>query len=169
MREDEIPLFYKWATQSDGTPFWYGELYGDKIPTFEEFIKDWKKYYFVEFEPEMGRCFVILLEKEPIGEINYNKISANRRVEIDIIIADDKNLGKGYGPDAIRTMIKYLFEKMDVKEVWVAAIKKNPRAVKAYKQAGFKTVNPPEDIKEDSEWTDKNLEEYVFFLIKSVP
>ncbi|MCD4843515.1 MAG: hypothetical protein K8R25_03405 [Methanosarcinales archaeon] len=28
MTVEEIPIFYKWATQSDSTPFWYSEVYG---------------------------------------------------------------------------------------------------------------------------------------------
>ncbi len=44
MTVEEIPIFYQWATQSDSTSFWYGELYGDGIPTYEEFTQDWKRH-----------------------------------------------------------------------------------------------------------------------------
>jgi hypothetical protein len=54
-RVEQIPLFYKWATQSDSAPFWYGELYDDNTPLYEEFIWNWKRYYFDGTKPEKGR------------------------------------------------------------------------------------------------------------------
>lgn len=167
MKEEEVPLFYKWATQSDATPFWYGELYRNEIPTFEKFFESWKPHYFNDAHPELGRCFVILLKNEPIGQINYNSIDPKeRRVEIDILIADARHHGKGYGSDAIKTLLPYLFKELKVKEVWVAAIKKNPRAIKAYQKAGFRITKPPEGIENEPHWTKKNLEDYVFLSYK---
>jgi RimJ/RimL family protein N-acetyltransferase len=163
MKKDEIPLFYKWATHSDATSFWYEELYGNEIPTFEKFLESWKPHYFNDDNPELGRCFVILLKDEPIGQINYNPIDPKeRRVEIDILIADSKHQGKGYGSDAIKTLVSYMLKELKVKEVWVAAIKKNPRAINAYQKAGFRITKPPEGIENDPYWAKKNLEDYVF-------
>jgi hypothetical protein len=39
MTVEEITTFYEWATQSEATPFWYGELQGDKVPSYEKFLK----------------------------------------------------------------------------------------------------------------------------------
>jgi len=139
MTAKEIPLFFKWATQSDATPYWYGELQGDEIPTKKEFLKDWKKHYFNGSAPEKGRCFVILANQEAIGQVNYNKINRkDHSVELDIIIADDKHKGKGYGSDALQILSRYLFKEMGVQKCWIEVITGNPRAVKAYRKAGFK-------------------------------
>ena len=98
MTVDEIPVFYKWATQSEAAPFWYEDGH---IPTYEEFIQDWKGYYFDGSEPEKGRCFIILVSDRAIGQVNYNQINReNNSVELDIIIADDADKNKGYGTDA---------------------------------------------------------------------
>lgn len=139
MTVEEIPLFFQWATQSDATPYWYGELQGDKIPSYEEFLKDWKIHYFDRSAPEKGRCFMILVDNDAIGQVNYNEIDRDdNSVELDIIIADDRHKNKGYGSDALRTLTRYLFREMDVQKCWIDVIKKNPRALKAYKKAGFK-------------------------------
>ena len=140
MTDKEIPVFFKWATQSDAAPYWYGYLCGDKIPTYEEFIKDWKRYYFDGSKPEKGRCFAILVNNKPIGQINYNNINReDNSVELDIIIAEDVNKCKGYGSDALQTLSNYLFEKMRIQKCWIEVITGNPRAIKAYEKAGFKT------------------------------
>ena len=139
MTVEEIPHFFKWATQSDAAPFWYGELQGDKIPTFEVFLKDWKRHYFDGSAPEKGRCFVILVDDEAIGQVNYNEIDRkDNSVELDIIIAEDRHKDKGYGSDALRTLAGYLFEQKKIQKCRVEVIHKNPRAIAAYKKAGFK-------------------------------
>jgi diamine N-acetyltransferase len=136
---EQIPIFYKWATQSEATYFWYGKLYGNNIPTYEEFIQDWKRYYFEGSQPEKGRCLMIFVGKKAIGEVNYNKINRkNNSVELDIIIAEEIEKNKGYGSDALKTLAKYLFQKMNIKFCWIEVITKNLRAIRAYEKAGFK-------------------------------
>lgn len=141
MTVDEIPIFYQWVTQSDGAPFWYGEPYGDPIPTYEKFTQDWTRYYFDGSKPEKGRCFIILVGNRAIGQINYNDINReNNSVELDIIIAEDADKNKGYGTDTLKTLTKYLFQKMNIQLCEIEPITKNPRAIRAYEKAGFKTT-----------------------------
>ena len=138
MTVDEIPIFYKWATQSDSTPFWYDD---GRIQTYEEFTQDWKRYYFDGSEPEEGRCFVILVSGRPIGEVNYNDINRqDNSVELDIIIAKDADKNKGYGTDALRTLTNYLFQNMKIQLCWIEATAKNTRAIRAYEKVGFRTT-----------------------------
>ena len=136
MTIDEIPNFYQWATQSEATPFWYED---GIIPTYEAFIRDWKRYYFDGSEPEKGRCFAILIGDKAIGQINYNEINRdNNSVELDIIIAEDVFKSKGYGTDALKTLTKYLFQNMNIQLCWLEPIARNRRAIRAYEKAGFK-------------------------------
>ncbi len=140
MTTDEIPLFYKWGTVSDATPYWYGRLSGDKkIPTYKAFVEDWEPCYFDTSKPEGGQCFMVLAEGRPIGQINYNKISKkDRSTELDILIAKKRDMSKGYGSDALKTLMNYLFKNMNIRRCWIKPIVKNPRAIKAYEKAGFK-------------------------------
>ena len=139
MTVEEIPQFFEWATQSDATPYWYGELQGDQVPTFKEFCKDWKRYYFDGSAQEKGRCFVILIEDKAIGQVNYNEIDRrDNSVELDIIIPEDRYKNKGYGTDALQTLSKYLIFVMDIEKCWIDVVYKNPRAIRAYQKAGFK-------------------------------
>jgi RimJ/RimL family protein N-acetyltransferase len=139
MTVEEIPAFYRWAAQSEATPFWYGELQGDRVPTYKEFLEDWKRYYFDGSRPEKGRSFVILVGGRAVGQINYNDINReDNSVELDIIIAEDKDKNKGYGSDALQTLSRYLFREMNIKKCWIEVIAKNPRARRAYEKAGFR-------------------------------
>lgn len=156
MTVDEVPTFFKWATQSDSTPFWYGELYGDSIPTYEEFTQDWKRHFFDGSKPEDGRCFIILVGDKAIGQINYNKINRkNNSVELDIIIAEDIDKSKGYGSDTLKTLTKYLFKCMNIQFCYIEALTKNVRAIKAYEKAGFEITKT--FVKNGLEWNHMEL------------
>lgn len=141
MAKQEIPQFYYWAIRS---PFWYGKYSDEKeIPTYDQFRKDWQDFYFDGSAPEKGRSFVIVTGERAVGQINYNKIDRNdQSVDLDIIIYQEKDRGKGYGPDALRTLCNYLFSEMGVKKCELATAVNNERAIESYKKAGFKAVGP---------------------------
>ena len=138
LRPDERDIFFQWATDSDATPFWYGELYGDQIPSSIVFDLEWPDYYLDGSQPHKGRCFAILLEGEPIGQINYNEIDLqSHMVELDIIIANRKHHGKGYGTEAIQLLTNYLFQHMNVLRCKIEVVSANPRAFHASSKAGY--------------------------------
>jgi RimJ/RimL family protein N-acetyltransferase len=139
MTVDEVPLLYQWATQSEAAPFWYGEMVGEPVPTYEQFGREFPDYYFDSSQPEKGRSFAILIENRPIGEINYNEINReNNSVDLDIIIAEDSDKNKGLGTDALMTLARYLFQEMNIELCWLETITRNPRAIRAYEKARFK-------------------------------
>lgn len=133
--------FYRWATQSDAAPYWYGELYGDDVPSYIVFKHEFPNYYFDGSAPHRGRAFAIMHCGESIGQINYNEIiERDHSAELDILIARENNHNKGLGSDAIRTLLKYLFEKMNVRMCRIEVVAKNPRAIRAFEKAGFRQV-----------------------------
>lgn len=138
-RPGEIPQFFAWATNPDPEVQRY--FYGEQIPTYEEFLEEWKPYYFDDSEPTLGRCFTILAGgATPVGVVNYNDFDAEgKRVTFDIIIGERENLGRGYGSDALRTLVRYLFATFSTLEVAIiGANPANARAIRAYEKAGFR-------------------------------
>jgi RimJ/RimL family protein N-acetyltransferase len=134
----ERPRFFSWATRSDATPFWYGELYGDDVPSYVVFKLEWPDYYFTGAKPQKGRCFAIEVGGKPIGQINYNEIHRyDRSAELDILIAHHQYQGKGYGTEAIQLLTHYLFTEMAVRRCRIEVISANPRAIRAYEKAGY--------------------------------
>ncbi len=105
--------FIKWATYSDGTPFWYGEEYNEPIPSREKFFEDFTNIFFNGSEPKKGRAFDIILNEGniEIGQINYQidvKIRDALVYDFDIIIADKAYFGKGIGTAALGMLSKYV-------------------------------------------------------------
>lgn len=135
---EEKDRFYDLATKSYGSRFWHDEE-ETKTLTKEKFFKDWHEGYFDKGSPEKGQCHWIVVDGRKIGQINYNAIDQlNKKAEVDIIIGDEKDMGKGYGTDALRTLLRHLFDTLEVNKVWIEARGNNPRAIRAYEKAGFK-------------------------------
>ena len=124
-------------TQSEASYFWYGKL-GD-TRTEKEFFTSWHSDYFSATKPKNGQCFWIIAKNKRIGEINYNKIEIkDRKVEIDIFIANTEDQNRGYGSDAIKTLIIYLFETFGLNKIWVEIRTFNIGAIAVFKKIGFK-------------------------------
>lgn len=135
---EEKKQFYKLATDSYGSQWWYDSEQRKQMTT-DEFFEDWHDGYFDVNKPLEGQCFWILANFKIIGQINYNKIDLqNRKVEVDIIIGRKENMNKGYGTDALITLISWLFSEFEwLNKIWISARCNNPRAIKVYKKACF--------------------------------
>ena len=136
MQVDEKEFFFKQATGSDATDYWYGPHLGDPVPDKAAFFEDFEEYYFTDFKDNKGRCFHIIEGGDKIGQINYNEIK-NANVEIDIIIYSKENWSKGYGSSAVKLMSSYLESRFHVKSIFIDVHPENDRAIKAYDKAGF--------------------------------
>jgi RimJ/RimL family protein N-acetyltransferase len=47
------------------------------------------------------------------------------------------HLGKGFGQDTVRTLLDYAFEHLNMNRVGLQVLAEDPRAVGAYRKAGF--------------------------------
>ncbi|HEY1419156.1 MAG TPA: GNAT family protein [Candidatus Dormibacteraeota bacterium] len=72
------------------------------------------------------QCF-----EEPDGMYRY--------AAIDIALRSDWQ-GKGYGPDAIKTLARHLIEQRGHHRLTIDPAAHNTRAIRAYRKCGFKTV-----------------------------
>jgi RimJ/RimL family protein N-acetyltransferase len=139
--EDRRPI-YDWATQSDITRSMIGlpTFPDNPIPTWEEFCDDYKPYFFDGSAPQLGRCYIILVNQEPVGQVNSNDIEVNegiQRVEMDIWLRAEIYCGKGYGSDALLTLCEYMARQMGVQQFMVQPSARNPRGIRAYEKIGF--------------------------------
>ena len=70
--------------------------------------------------------------------ISHDKIDKDHKnTEIDILL-DTEECDKGYGTDALRALIGYLFKKLTLHRVWLGTYEHNKRAIRAYEKVGFK-------------------------------
>ncbi len=159
MKPDEVELIHEWANTPDVMPFWYG-----KKKSLEQIKEDWKPDYFSDEDPFSGRCFAIELNKKPIGMIIYNRIDReNRSTDIDILIGKKEHWGKGFGVDALRTFIGFLFKTYNLNRIWLATYVYNRRAIRAYEKVGFKKEGI---LREDALINGKFVDSILFSILR---
>lgn len=73
-----------------------------------------------------------------IGIIGLYEISwIGRNAELRIVIGEKKFLGKGYGAEATKLVLKYGFEKLNLHKVRLGVNASDERANQCYKKVGF--------------------------------
>ena len=81
--------------------------------------------------------FAIEVDGELIGEGGLHRIDHfNRRCELGIALGREV-WGKGFGQDAVRTLVDYAFEHLNMNRVALYVLADDPRAVGAYRKVGF--------------------------------
>lgn len=74
-----------------------------------------------------------------IGNVELRGVSAeDRRAELGIVIGEKDHWGKGYGTDAVVTLLRFAFEVMNLHRVWLTTGEDNPRAIVCYRRCGFR-------------------------------
>ena len=91
--------------------------------------------------PEATFGIVTLNEDKMIGSISLEKISnINRTATLGIFIGDKDYWSKGYGSEAIKLLLDYGFNYLNLHSINLTVMSFNERAVKCYKKCGFKEV-----------------------------
>lgn len=57
---------------------------------------------------------------------------------VHVFTGSDENRGKGYGTEAMKLLISYIFEQMNMNRVKLYVFSFNERAIKSYEKTGFK-------------------------------
>jgi len=83
------------------------------------------------------RC-VIDVHGEAIGVVMLTDLDyKNGNAEIHIKIANENSRGKGFGTDAIETVVEYAFSELRLKCVYARVSEHNEASLKLFKKCGF--------------------------------
>jgi ribosomal-protein-alanine N-acetyltransferase len=91
-----------------------------------------------------GHQYWFIIEDEmhiPIGTITYFNIDDRLgQVEIGLGLGDKTRWGKGYGPEAIRTLVQYLFSLPGLTRIYAETASANHPSRRAFVKANFVEV-----------------------------
>jgi RimJ/RimL family protein N-acetyltransferase len=89
---------------------------------------------------EFATHFTIVTKSgDPIGNIALMDINyQNRNAQLGIMIGEKDHWDKGYGKDAIRTLLDYAFRTLCLNRVELRLNVENERALACYERCGFK-------------------------------
>ena len=130
--EADLPDVMRWLADPEVVQF-YGDPPVDLATAREDYVTP-------SLDSPTWR-YVIEWRGRGVGEIQYYHRYAGQEYEwdagIDIFIGDPTARGHGVGIEAIRVMLRYLFEVKRVHRALIDPEVKNARAIHVYQRAGF--------------------------------
>jgi RimJ/RimL family protein N-acetyltransferase len=86
--------------------------------------------------------YILAIETEDdtyIGNIGLHKLEwENRQAMLGIVIGDKNFWGQGFGTDAVRTLLGWAFDCLNLNRVWLTVYDYNLRAFRCYVKCGFR-------------------------------
>jgi len=96
--------------------------------------------------------FIILLDGEAVGSVYLRDIDPDtKEAEYGIFIGEESARGKGVGTKSAKLILKYAFEELGLKKIFLRVLKNNPGAVRSYEKAGFKKIDRVDKLTVDGE------------------
>lgn len=133
IESDDIDSYVTWLNDCEVREYLSKALPFNKIRE-----KDWVDGL---YKDDHNIVFGIALKESDqlIGNIGLHGISMiNRHATLGIFIGDKTCWSKGYGTEAVKLVIKYGFEQLNLHRITLTVFDFNARAIRAYEKAGFK-------------------------------
>lgn len=131
LEHDDLPHFVRWINEPETRRFM--ALRYPLSMTEEE--KWWQNL------PQRKNDHIFAIEAEDgtyIGNIGLHGIEReNRRATVGIIIGHKAYWSRGYGSDAIRALLRWAFEYLNLNRLSLTAYAYNERAIRCYEKCGF--------------------------------
>lgn len=106
-------------------------------------ILDLKDYIQEKNHDEKALLLGIFLKNSGvhIGNVKLEPIDMeNKTAQFGLLIGDKNYWEKGFGTEVTKTVVKWAFEKLNLKKVELGVIANNIPAIDVYKKAGFKIL-----------------------------
>lgn len=132
LERDDLPHFVRWINDPEVRRFM--NMRYPLSMTEEE--KWWEGHL------ERENDFIFAIEAQDgvyIGNIGLHSIQReNRKAMLGIIIGDRAYWGQGYGTDAIRALLGWAFDYLNLNRVYLTVYAYNRRAIRCYEKCGFR-------------------------------
>ncbi len=131
--DTDAEIIARWSRDSQ---FW---RLVDTVPAFPELAKAVRRD--IEEMPIDRLSFSIhtLAANRLIGLIGLHTVFwSHREAFMGIEIGERAFWGKGYGTDALRVLLRYAFEEVNLQRVALSVLEGNERAVRSYAKCGFR-------------------------------
>lgn len=134
IEREELGLIQKWYND-DEVMYWGSGCKPDMMVSLDYLEQVWFDEAYADTNIRM---MIQTDEGEPIGIIGYRNMNIQeRRCKIIIFIGEKKYWGSGYGTDAMKAFLRFLFNRWNMHRVEIDTWDGNERAIKSYKKCGF--------------------------------
>ena len=131
IEREDIPTFVRWFADPEVRSFL---LVNSPISHAQE-----EKWFERKLEDDDSELFAIeTLDGTHIGNIELLSFrQIHRRAELGVVLGEKAYWGQGYGSDAIRALLRFGFEELNLHRIQLRVYEDNERAIRAYQKCGF--------------------------------
>jgi RimJ/RimL family protein N-acetyltransferase len=123
---------------------WLNDSYvADHLGVYRQIISLGNEKKTLEELSNEGHNYAIVLKDNDtlIGNISLMEIEhIHRRAMLGLFIGDAEQRGRGYGAEAIRLLLDYGFNILNLHSIMLLVHGDNPHAFKCYQKVGFKEI-----------------------------
>jgi UDP-4-amino-4,6-dideoxy-N-acetyl-beta-L-altrosamine N-acetyltransferase len=130
--KDESMLIYDWVNREE-----LRALTGTQYPVSEYEHEEWIK----RIATATDKKLFLICDKasdRAIGTIGLKNFDYTaRKVELFISIGEPDFISGGYGSDAVKTLVDYCFNSLNLHKIFLRVYESNQRAIRCYEKVGF--------------------------------
>lgn len=131
IEREDIPRFLRWLNDPEVTRY---------LTIFMPLSREEEEHWFEQQLQDRSRK-VLAIETEDgehIGNISLEDIHwKDRQATLGIVIGEKERWGQGYGTDAVRTLLRFAFEELNLNRIQLSVFDFNERARRCYRRCGF--------------------------------
>lgn len=135
IEKDDLPRFVRWLNDPEVR---------ENLLIFAPMSLDEEEEWYsgILKRPKEERPLVIEIETGgewlPIGNISLMRIEWHaRHAEVGLFIGEKQYWNRGYGSQALRLMLGYAFDFLNLNKVYLNVYETNLRGIRAYQKVGF--------------------------------
>jgi len=110
-----------------------------RYPFSQPAEESWLRGYCERPQSHAGVLFAIeTKDGRHIGHVELADGSPeDRKARLGVVIGEKDCWSRGYGTDAVSTMLRFAFDEMNLNKVWLTTFDLNARAQACYRRCGF--------------------------------
>lgn len=132
----DLPTFVRWFNDQEVMRFLAGDMWPMSMESeerwFERMVEQKRRCLTIETCPSDERPAVA------IGNVSLmDTDDRNHHAELGIVIGEKEYWSRGYGADAIKTLLRFAFDELNYHRVFLRVFAANARAIRCYEKCGF--------------------------------
>jgi RimJ/RimL family protein N-acetyltransferase len=138
LHRDMLPLLEQWENDLRTADLGGGD---PRPVTAATIAAEWEPLLRGERPDWLGFAIYALPDLRLIGHANLRDFgNSHGTAEMGISLGDVRERGQGYGSEAVRLLLDYAFQHLNVWNVWLDTAAYNHGAIRAYEKAGFREI-----------------------------
>jgi len=135
LEPDEVENYYRWLNDEEVKQYLATRYFFSRAAEAEWLAARTKSplsYTSLNFAVDA------LADGRHIGSIGFHEtVPEDRKAIVGILIGDKEIWNRGYGTDAMTTLLRFAFDEMNLHRVMLHVDERNSRAIASYRKAGF--------------------------------